>query len=378
MAIARQKVLIVGGGIGGLASALALLRRGDEVTVFEQAAELREVGAGLTIAPNAARALATLGLGEELAAMGSITLESCNLFWETGEELARRKMGDDEYARRFGAPYYHVHRADLHAALAAAVERLSPGAVRVNSTVVGIDQDEARATLTLADGTRHNGDLIIGADGVRSVVYASLFGETPPTFTHRLAWRAVLPAAAMEGLALPTNMGSILGPDRTLAWYKLRDETQLNLVFLSRCDEWVDEDWRARGTVDDVRSAYAGWCKLAQDVIDRLPAEGVLRWGLFDRPPYDRWSDGRIVCVGDAVHAMLPYMGQGAAMAIEDAVVLSRALDAEDDLTAALDLFAEVRKPRTDWIQTASRQRADFWERRIRRNRAPAPSRTCT
>ena len=114
---------------------------------------------------------------------------------------------------------------------------------------------------------------------------------------------------------------------------------------------------------DDVRQAYSGWCPLAQTLIDRLPAEGVLRWGLFDRPPYDRWSDGRIVCVGDAVHAMLPYMGQGAAMAIEDAVMLARALDAEDVLSAALELFTTVRKPRTDWIQNASRQRADFWEK---------------
>ncbi|WP_164857263.1 FAD-dependent monooxygenase [Sphingomonas crocodyli] len=361
MGIGPQQVVIVGGGIGGLATALALLRRGDSVRIFEQAPELKEIGAGLTISPNATRALISLGLGDAVAAIGSVPDESVTYHWESGDVIRRRSMGD-HYLREYGGHYYHMHRADLHAALLAEVRKLAPDAVHTDHVATGVEQDETSATVRFTNGARATGDLVIGADGVRSITYATLFGATPPTFTNRVAWRAVVPAAAVADLGL-AKMGSIPGPERTASWYNLRGGELINLVFMSRWDAWVDEDWRARATIDDVREAFVGWCPLTRELIERLPADGILRWGLFDRPPYEHWSQGHIAFVGDAVHPMLPYMGQGAAMAIEDAVILARLFDAEASQADALARYGEVRRPRTDWIQMASRQRADFWEK---------------
>jgi salicylate hydroxylase len=359
---AQRRAVIVGAGIGGLAAALALLQRGWMVQIYEQASRLGEVGAGLTISPNASRCLAALGLGEQLAAIGSIPSEGINFHYKTGEIVAKRRMGDD-FLSKFGAPYYHLHRADLHQAMADLVEKRAPGSTHLGMAAKGVVNLPGAAMVTFATGEQAHGDLVIGADGVRSVLHDALFGASEPTFTHRVAWRAVLPNAVLDGIDMPGRMFSARGPDRTFAAYRMRQDQLLNVVFLSRWDEWVDEDWRSRCSVEGVREAFEGWNNLTQQIIDRLPEEGPLQWGLFDRPPHEQWVSGRVAFVGDAAHPMLPYMGQGAAMSIEDAVILARALDEIDDMDEALAAYARTRQPRTGLIQLASRERADQWEK---------------
>jgi len=358
----RRDVMIVGAGIGGLSTGLALARAGHAVRVFEQAPALGEIGAGLTLSPNAVHALTALGVGKALDTIASEPRELVNLHYQTGAEIVRRPMGE-QYRAQYGAPYYHAHRADLHALLADALERVAPGAIVTGKRAIGVASSATAAEVRFADGSQASAEMLVGADGVRSVVHQGLYGASEARFTGRVAWRAVLPAEAFADIEMPASMGSILGPDRTFAWYPLRKGTQLNLVFMSRWDQWADEDWRALASRDDVREAFRDWLPLVHRLIDRLPDEAILRWGLFDRPPYEAWHRDTVTFVGDAIHPMLPYMGQGAAMAIEDAVVLGRALEADGVLERALACYARTRKPRADAVQEASSARANFWEK---------------
>lgn len=350
----QTDIAIVGAGIGGLTAALALFQAGLRVRVYEQAPALGEVGAGITLSPNASRVFDHLGLGEGLRAIGYTPPLQRIRHYATGETLVETPRGDLP-ERTYGAGYYHVHRADLHDLLSAAVRAVEPDAIVLDAKLTAIETPEARPTLVFASGARVQTDLVIGADGVRSAVRDALFETTPPRFTGHVAWRAIVPREALAQDVADAPPGIHIGPGKLFLRYPVRHGAFVNYAAFSRADGWVNESWSARSSVADAEAAFAGWDRLALDVIRATPADGCYKWALFARDPLPSWTVGRVTLVGDAAHAMLPFMGQGAAMAVEDAMVLARCIAGFSDLDEAIARYEAARRDHATMVQSASR-----------------------
>ncbi len=347
----KPKIAIVGAGMGGLATASALLRHGFDVQVFEQAERFTRLGAGIQMSPNAMKALRGLGIEDRVRRVAFQPESWMNRRWNSGAMMFELPLGRDA-EQRYGAPYLQMHRGDLHDALLAAVpaEILSLG-----KRLVDIDPGPV---LRFADGTSRGADLIIGADGLHSRVREILVGPQEPAATGRVAYRATFAASHLR-----RPVGECTkwwGEDRHIVIYfttAKRDE----LYFVTSLPDadWVNESWSATGNMDVVRAAFSGFHEEVREVLRACPS--VHRWAILDRAPLDRWHDGRMVLIGDAAHPMTPYMAQGAAMALEDGVMLARALDGWSDITAALDHFETSRKTRTSEAQAVSH--ANTWMR---------------
>jgi salicylate hydroxylase len=348
---AQQPVIVVGAGIGGLTTALALLRRGIEVEVYEQAPELGEIGAGVQISANGTRVLHALGLEAALRASAVEAQSKVIRHWKTGRTWKLFDLGAVS-VERYGAPYLFVHRGDLHRALADALRREKADALRLGATCVGVEQSADTATLLLGDGRAAQGRLLIGADGVHSAVRAALFGAGRPKFTGCMAWRAVIPAEALPG-GVPMAGTNWQGPGRHVIHYPLRRGEVLNFVGLVDRDDWQIESWTARGTPEDVRADFAGWHPEVRAIVEAI--EVPYKWALMLREPMPVWSRGRVTLLGDACHPTLPDLAQGACMAIEDAFVLARCLaETGPDHVAALARYEAARIPRTTRIVEGS------------------------
>lgn len=344
--------IIIGAGIGGLTAALTLLRTGWQVQVFEQAAELREVGAGIQISPNATRLLHRLGLAEPLrrVAVRPVALEMRR--WDNGAVLSRQLLAD-VCEETFGAPYYHVYRPDLLALLAAA---LPAGIVTLGQRCVGIEQDEQGVEVAFENGTTARAEVVIGADGIHSFVREALFGPESPHFSGSIAYRGLVPAERLAHLQLERNSSAWLGPERHFVHYYVGAGRFVNFVGVVPAQDWRVESWSAKGEVADALAEFAGWHPHLRAIISAVAFTN--RWGLYDRDPLERWSVGRVALLGDAAHAMLPFMAQGAVQSIEDAFVLARCLhDAPPaSLPEALTRYEMVRKPRATQVQARARQ----------------------
>ncbi len=351
MAQGGLSIAIVGAGIGGLAAAAALCRVGHDVRIYEQAQAFARIGAGIQQSPNAVKVLRGLGLEPMLRELAFRPVTNLNRVFDTGEVKWERRMGE-EIERQYGAPYFQLHRGDLHAALASIVP---PEIIHRNRELVGLDHDAEGVTLRFADGSRATADLAIGADGVHSVVREVLLGAEKPTFTGRVAYRTTYPASLLKGAKID-DYAKWWGPDRHIVIYYVnprRDE----IYFVTSTPEpdFDVESWSAKGDLDVLRDAYHAFHPMVRAVIDACPE--VHKWALFAREPLPRWSAERVTLLGDACHPMTPYMAQGAATAIEDAVVLSRCLDGveRDGIATALKRYEESRKERTARIQQVSR-----------------------
>jgi salicylate hydroxylase len=360
---APQPVIIVGAGIGGLTAALALLRRGIDVEVYEQAPELGEIGAGVQISANGTRVLHALGLEAALGASAVDAQSKVIRHWKTGRTWKLFDLGAVS-VERYGAPYLFVHRGDLHRALADAVRREKADALRLGATCVGVDQDAGAITARFSGGRTVRGRLLIGADGVHSAVRAALFGAGRPKFTGCMAWRAVIPAERLPG-GVPMAGTNWQGPGRHVIHYPLRRGKVLNFVGLVDRDDWQIESWTERGTPQDVRADFAGWHEDARALVAAIDVP--YKWALMLREPMSRWSRGRVTLLGDACHPTLPDLAQGACMAIEDAFVLARCLAAGgEDHTAALARYEAARIPRTTRIvEGSAAARNRFHDRRL-------------
>jgi 2-polyprenyl-6-methoxyphenol hydroxylase-like FAD-dependent oxidoreductase len=346
-----MRVIVIGAGIGGLTAALTLRRAGLEVSVFEQAPQLREIGAGIQISPNATRILHRLGLAEPLRRVAVRPLAIEIHRWDDGRLLTCQRLAD-VCEQSFGAPYYHLHRPDLLEVLGAA---LPDGVLHLDHRCVGIVQHASEVEVKFHNGVTVDADLVVGADGIHSTIRGLILGTESPRFSGHVAYRGLVHAARLAHLGLEVNASMWWGPDHHFVHYYVGEGARyLNWVAIGR-GEWRIESWTARGEIADALQEFAGWHPQVAAIISA--AEFTNRWALYDRDPLPNWSIGRVTLLGDAAHAMLPYMAQGAGQSIEDAAVLAKCLERVDlnDVTAALRRYEEIRRPRASRCQAGSR-----------------------
>jgi salicylate hydroxylase len=337
------RILIVGAGIGGLTAALALLRDGHDVAVYEQADRLAELGAGVQISANGARVLFALGLEDAIRSVWSEPTGKEIRLWNSGETWKLFDLGAESVAR-YGAPYFMIHRADLHTALIDAVRALKPDAIRLGARATGFKDDGKTVTLHLASGEHVTGDALIGADGVHSRIRNILAGDDRPEFTGCMAWRGLVPVEQLPA-HMRRNVGvNWVGPGGHVINYFLRRGEIFNFVGIVERD-WRVESWTERGTREECAADFRGWNEDIHAII-RSIAEPY-KWALLGRTPLTRFSHGRATLVGDAAHPTLPMLAQGANMAIEDGMVLARCLSAYQDAETALARYDAARVERT-------------------------------
>lgn len=331
--------------MGGLCAALSLLQRGFRVRLFERAGTLSEVGAGLHVSPNGTRVLLALGLGEAAEAVAAKPQQRVIRLWSSGQTWELPGLGAT--ARdRYGSPYYLMHRADLQAILAEGVRRIDPGAIVLNARCEGFEQTPAGVALVLADGTKVEGDALVGADGIHSAVRRQLFGPHRAEFTGDIAWRGLIPRERLPDRMLATVATNWIGPNASATIYPVRRGEMLNFVGHAKRGDWREESWLTPGTVAECQADFPGWHRDVMDIIAAI--DMPYKWGLFIREPMARWGEGRVSLLGDACHATLPYLAQGANMAIEDGYVLGRCLEAHrEDLPRGLRAYEAARRERT-------------------------------
>jgi salicylate hydroxylase len=348
--LGKPRILIAGAGIGGIVAALALLQRGFEVALHEQAAELRELGAGVQISPNGSRVLRELGLLPAMQAISSVpTVKEMRLF-NTGQAWRVQDLGANAEAR-YGSPYWLVHRGDFHAVLVQALAERAPDAVRVGARCKGFEQTADGVTLCLENGERVSGDALIGADGVHSNIRSRLFGDGHATFTGFMAWRGVVPMERLPPRLRQQYGMTWIGPHGHVVTYPLRRGELLNFVTAIQRDDWLIESWSEAGTVEECRRDFEAWHADVLAIVDAIDVP--YKWAMLGRAPLERWSVGRVSLLGDACHPTLPFLAQGANMAIEDGMVLARCLDAYD-IREALSRHEAARLDRTSRIVLGS------------------------
>ena len=329
------RVAVIGGGIGGLSAALALLEAGFDVQVYEQAPRFGEIGAGLQISPNASRLLHRLGLGDAMERWGVRPLAVHQKRWDDGRTLQRAPLGPD-VEQRFGAPYYHFHRGDLAFLLA---EAMPQDRAHAGHRLVGIDEKGDRVVARFENGAFAEANLLIGPE--------------KPRFTGCVAWRGLVPAARIAHLGIEVASHNRMGPDGHCVHYWVSAKRLMNVVCIVEQGTWQSESWTDKGNVADVMARYEGWHPTVRGLIQAFPETFV--WALHDRAPLPAWTRGRVALLGDACHPMLPMMAQGAAQAIEDGGTLAAILRTmKDDVPAALRRYEELRKPRATRLQEAS------------------------
>ena len=345
------RIAIVGAGMGGLATAAALRRVGIEVAVYEQATQFARIGAGIQIGCNAMKVLRELGLERRLRAQSFYPRSWNNRDWRTGEIKFDMIFGESA-ERKFGAPYLLAHRGDLHAALATAVPA---ECVKLGHKLVGLDEVGDSVRLSFANGATALADAVVGADGVHSLVREILFGTSPVNFTGRIAYRTTYPAALLGGERID-DCTKWWGEDRHIVIYYVKpDRSEVYFVTSQPEPEFRIESWSAKGDVRQLRAAFKGFDPRVENVLAACP--DVHKWAIVDRDALPRWAERNVTLRGDACHPMMPYMAQGAAMAIEDAAVLSRCLEGvePDGVANAFRRFEASRRDRTSRVQETSR-----------------------
>ncbi len=350
-----SNVLIAGGGIGGLCAALCLARHGIATTVFEQSCDFEEVGAGIQVSPNASRVLHSLGLEEALREFAFLPQATEFRGWRNGSVLGSAPLGDAAI-ERYGAPYYHLHRGDLLRVLLDAARNTSVIALETGSQVIDAGTQADRAWLCF-DDVRAEADAVVGADGIHSAVRTALWDDGKPVFTGNVAWRALVPTERLPVEHVRPVTTAWWGPGKHFVHYYVRRGTVVNCVCVVEKAGWEVESWAEHGDVAELRRDFRGWSRDLQILLDAVDSDVLYKWALFDRPPMTQWGRGRVTLLGDACHPTLPFMAQGAAMAIEDAAVLASCLT-KLPMPAALARYEALRIRRTARVQQGSRRNA--------------------
>src|SRR5947209_3591010 len=354
MAATELRIAIVGAGIGGLSLALALRERGLAAEVYEQAAELTEIGAAIALSANATREYARLGLLDELSAASTMPTELIYRHWRDGSRIAAHPVArDDSYVRRFGAPYFGIHRADLQKTLSGAVGGTN---LHLGCRLVNIVKDAHSVVLEFANGREERADIVVGADGVRSTVRRWVTGADDAVYSGTSAFRGIVPTDNLPSLPDPQAIQFWMGPDAHLLHYAIGGGGEVVNFFAVVETPAI---WLADGTVTEVSddvpvASFRGWHPAVTEMIEA--AASPIRWGLFVVRPLLRWYRGRVVLLGDSAHGMLPHHGQGANTSIEDAFALAGLLSEgrPDDLEAVLARYQALRRARTRTIQRSA------------------------
>jgi salicylate hydroxylase len=353
-----MKIAIVGAGIGGLAAALALAQAGFTVEVYERAPALLDQGAGITMAPNATRVLFNLGLEPALVSTAAAPSSTDYRHYRTG--FVFKRIDHQSSRERFGYPHLRFHRWDLQEAMVGQLNLIAPGALRLGWRLEGLTQGDRGVELSFADGRAITAELVVGADGIRSTVRDLLFGPTAATFTGFAAWRGLVLTAGLS----PSLAGSVVsfGNGRNIVRYPVRRGELVNFVAAARRDGWEAEGWTIPASHDEFLAEFADFDDETRALIARPQLGSLFKWGLFGRTLLPSWRSGRVVLLGDAAHPMLPFLGQGGAMAIEDAMVLSRALALESDPERALSRYEEARRPRAIATTERAANQGQIWD----------------
>jgi salicylate hydroxylase len=352
--MSRIKVAVVGGGIGGLTLGLALRERGISFDLYEQADELREVGAAVALSANGTRELRRLGVGELVESVSVVPSALVIRRGDTGRVIADHPIGrDGTYEATFGAPYYGVHRVALLQALA---ERFGTEGLHLSKRCVDLEERPSGAELHFADGSSAAADLVVGADGVHSVIRPHVVGRIPATFSGTVGYRGLVPAAEIPSLPDATPLQFWAGAGRHLLHYAIDGGRTVNFLAVVRAPEWTNDAWMEECPVSDAVDAFAGWHPAVTEMVG-APEAGA-RWALHDIEPLERWHTDRVVLMGDAAHAMVPHQGQGAGQTLEDAIALADCL--ADDPASALRRYTQRRRKRTSAVQRLSRRTADL------------------
>jgi salicylate hydroxylase len=322
-----------------------MLKRGIDVDVYEQAAELREVGAGVQLSANANRVLFRLGLAQAMAHWACEAQGKEIRLWNTGQTWKLFDLGA-ESVKRYGYPYYTLYRPDLLGALADAVRREKPDAIHLGARCAGIRQDEAGVALELEGAEDVSGDALIAADGVRSRLRQCLFGDDQPRFTGIVAWRTTVPIDSVPAHMRRPVGTNWVGPGSHVVHYPVHGGRLMNVVGLLERDDWKVESWTVRGSHEECQRDFGAWHADVRTLFERAPE--LFKWALMLREPRERWTVGRVSLLGDAAHPTLPMLAQGAAMAIEDGYILARCLERPpDDVPQALARYEAARRERT-------------------------------
>ncbi|MGE5640681.1 MAG: FAD-dependent monooxygenase [Clostridia bacterium] len=349
------RIAIVGAGLGGLVAAISARRMGFDARIYEQAPAFGEIGAGIQVGPNAVKVLRALGLEEGLARFGAKPEHHVGRNWKSGRVLFKSATRQ-ACIERFSAPFYQVQRSDLHAHLRSA---LPEACIELGKRCEHVESREDAAELRFADGTRVEADVVVGADGIHSLVKSVLLGSGEPRFTGVICWRGQVEAAKLPADLIPPDSLNWMGPGGCVVHYYVRPGKLVNWIAHRTTDIWAEESWSVEGERQELLDAFAGWHPSLLTLF--RATERCYKWAIFDRDPLERWSSGRATLLGDAAHPMLPFLAQGGAMAMEDGYVLAECLRRRaGDVPAALREYESLRKERATRVQLGSRARSDM------------------
>ena len=343
---------IIGAGIGGLTLALGLLQQGRRVKIYEQADELGEVGAGLSISPNATKGLEYLGLSVFMEARSNAPQTNYVYHGVTNEELVAIDRRED--VDRFGAKYFQIHRADFHAELVKRVKSLAPDTIELTHRLTSVEHRKEITILNFDNGKVVNAHTLIGADGIKSTVRDEIFGDCQPEFTGVMAWRGLISAEHVPDMFVDPVSRVWTGPGRTFVTYPIRGKSLINVVAIGQAPKWTEEGWAVKAEPKELSETFKDWCQPVQTLIRAIPAAHLFRWGLFSREPLEGLVSENVAVIGDSAHPMLPWFGQGASSSIEDGIVLARCFEECADDRQALKLYNHARHERVTFLQRES------------------------
>lgn len=356
----KMKVIIAGAGIGGLTAALCLTKSGHQVHLVERAAEFQEIGAGIQCGANALCVMQYLGVLDQLTRLGVSPKRVEFRDYQSGSRLHTMALGQP-YKDKYGAPYLHLHRADLHGVLLDVFKQTNLNRMTLGASVESYNEESNSVQVILSNGQQLGADLLIGADGINSVVRTQMLGESPAKFTGNVAWRGVVPVERLPSDWMDTVVSNFVGPNKHMVMYYLRQKRLANFVGVVENKTWTNNSWSAKAPWEELNNDFKEWHPKVRSIVDAVDKDSCYRWALYDHSPFHSWSSARVTLLGDAAHSTLPFMASGAAMAIEDARILQRAIDQASSTADGLQLYQRNRLGRTTKIQTTSARAGNLY-----------------
>ena len=351
-----KHIAIIGAGIGGMTAAVTLAKKGVKVSIFEQAPELSEVGAGLTITPNATKGLMYLGLEKQMKEVGMAHAQQGVRHFETGEMIVPLERGE-KMLEKYGAYQFQAHRADVHNVLIDELKLHNSNTIYTDHELIDLNEKNNSVELVFSNNETHEVDFVIGADGNRSVVRKIILGDDDPQFAGYVAWRGLVPVELLgEDDFDECRSSAFIAPGRVFARYLVRNAELYNYVAFLATDQWAEEGWAIPSTVDIVMDIFSDYNQQVKNIIAATPANELFKWGIFAREPVSKWSTKNITLLGDAAHPLEPFMGQGASLAIEDGVVLGRIIKDSDSSDEIVSRYESARIERAHFVTEHSKR----------------------